>query len=893
MLFGRSLEIRQIGAVLDAARSGSSGALVVVADPGGGKSALLEHAAETAGGGWQVLRANGIESESELPFAGLYLLLGPALDRVDTLPTPQRDALRGAFGLGAVDQDDRFLVGLATLSLLAELSTDAPVLCLIDDAQWLDRPSADALVFAARRLGAESIAVLFAARPEFSTAGLRELRPGPLDPDDARALLTARMPELAPEVRDRVLAEAAGNPLAVLELPRMLAKAAPAGPIPLPERLRTGYQAHIANQTPSARLALVVVAAEETGNLHRVLRAMTKLGLHAGVLAEAEASCMVTVSFQSVTFRHPLKRAAAYQLASFTQRAVVHAAIAEVLRDDPDRRAWHLAAAATGPDEPAAAALEAVAERARERTGFATAATAFERAAKLTPDPSERMRRMVCAVETAAEAGRAERARRLAAEAALWSPDPLARGRIGSALGLIAFEHGALGKAYQRLIVAARDTAAADPQRAGAIYIEAARMAWTGADLVGVVAARDELAVLPLGEHRDTLVHAVEGPLALHSDDPAAGVAMIRENVANGRSWPVDFPMLRFTFAVQAGLIGDSVSARELLSDLADEFRCHGRVGWLPAVTAALGAAEVLLGHFREAAVVSEECLRIATDVGQPNRIAGAEANLALVAAVRGDEVRCRELAERNLRHTGDVNSIETAYFEWALALLDLGYGRCELALDRLELLYHSPNRALGQWIQLLADRVEAAVRLRRPDRAEEAMAAIERWAAAIAAPWADAFVLRCQAMLHGDGELFADAAKIQAAEGLWYDCARTELLYGEALRRERRNADARTRLRKAMEIFDRLGATPWAERARAELRAAGEGTVPEPETDVAAVLTPQEFQVVRLAAAGATNKEIGAKLFLSPKTVGHHLYRAFPKLGVTSRVELARLDLD
>ncbi|MEV0294310.1 LuxR C-terminal-related transcriptional regulator [Nocardia sp. NPDC050710] len=894
MLYGRSKEVQRLNALLYGARMSRSGAVIVVSHPGGGKSALLEHAEKLAGGGWRVLRCTGIESESELPFAGLHLLLSPALDRLDALPGPQRDALRGALGLSAVDQVDRFLVGVATLTLLAELSADGPVLCLIDDAQWLDRPSADALLFAARRLGADSIAMLFAGRPEFAAAGLPEMPLNPLAPTDARALLADRWPDLAPEIRDRVLLEAAGNPLAVVELPRMHTETQPPlGPIPLPHRLQAGYQEHMAELPEATRLALLVCAAEETGDLDLVLRVLARLGHSAAALAAAEDSNMVQVSTQTVEFRHPLKRAAAYQMAPFTQRIAVHAAIADMLHDDPDRRAWHLAAATTGPDETVAAALDQAAEHARGRAGYATAATALERAAHLTPDPAARASRLVRAVETAVEAGRTERALRLAQVAERLILQPGDRARLRGARAHVEFEHGSLRKSYDLLLAAAQDAAAVAPDLAMQHLLLAGRVSWTAGDLDGVIRAHAKLAELLPDLHAIVLANGLDAPLRLHSGDRAAAVVDIRANLELSRSIPVEQLTLRLNFVLQIMLIGDLEQARDILTELADEVRARGMVGYLPAVICTLGTAELVLGRFREAAAAATEALRIAVDVGQPARIAQAESNLAYIAAVRGDADRCRELAERNLRQTpGEQNCIDTTHCEWALAMLDMGAGRYELALDRLDAHYHLPLAARGQWIELLSDLVELAARLRRPERAAEAMAEIAEWAEAIATPWADGMALRCRGLLEGDGEMLAESVKLLAAEGRWFQYARSGLLYGEWLRRERRTGEARVQLRKAMEIFDRLGAAPWAEHARTELRAAGEGAVPEVATDAAARLTPQEFQVVRLAAAGATNKEIGAQLFLSPKTVGHHLYRAFPKLGVANRVELARLDL-
>lgn len=891
VLYGRSPEVQRIRTLLGAARRGNSGALAITAEAGEGKSALLRYAAEQAPD-WRILRCSGVESESELPFAGLHQLLGSAVDRLDTLPEPQHSALGGALGLCPAEGADRFLIGVATLTLLAELSATGPVLCLIDDAQWLDRPSADVLRFAARRLGVEGIVMLFAGRREFEVGGLRELRLAPIDTAAATALLNERWPDLTLDQRERVLGEAAGNPLALLEFPRMDRDASPAEPLPLPMRLQSGYQRQIAEQRVNVRTALLVVAAEESGDLGVVLRALALLGHDNEALAAAEQSDMVAITGQSVVFRHPLRRSAAYHGATFTERLAVHAAIARVLVDDPARSAWHLAAASTGPDEIVAAALESAAEHARERTGHASAAAALERAARFTPDPAVRARRLVLAVETAAQAGLTERAVRLADAAQQLPLEPVQRARVLGSRALIEFEFGSLRKAHQLALEAAEEVTAVDVEMAAWLFVEAGRIAWTSGNIAGVQDAYRRLSAIP-ADSICTPHSALRGGVAMLSGDLVLAITLIRANVAFSEHVPIEMISLRLAFALQAALIGDMPIARTQLTELAELIHKRGMIGWYPAVGCTLATAEFILGRLRDAELVATNTVRIAADIGQPARVAGAEAVLALVAAVRGDEARCRELAERNLRSApGDYNAVDITHCEWALALLDLGLGRHEQSLARFEALYQAPAQARGHWLDLLSDLIEAAVRLRRPERALGALAEIEEWAAALAAPWAEALMLSCQGMIRGDGEILAQALKLHAAADRWYDHARTALVYGEWLRRERRMNEARVHLRLALETFARIGATVWADRARVELRAAGAGALPEPDNNLTALLTPQELQVVRLAAGGATNKEIAAQLFLSPKTVGHHLYRAFPKLGVSNRVELARLQL-
>ncbi|MEV6771685.1 LuxR family transcriptional regulator [Nocardia sp. NPDC051030] len=895
MLYGRAREEQQIRTLLEKAEQGSSGSLVIVAEPGVGKSALLEHAASSVEQTWQVLRCTGVECESELPFAGLQLLVAPFMGKLDTLPQTQADAVRGAFGLlGPHLAADRFLVGLGMLTLLAEVSTERPVLCLVDDAQWVDLPSIEALLFAARRLGDERVVILFGGREEFAAQGLPELRLPALDAAAARELLAASTPGLRPEVRDRVLAEAAGNPLALLEMPAMNLDRLPIGPLPLPERLRRGYQCHLVNQPESVRTALLVAAAEETGDLGLVLRVLAGLGLTDEVLAAAEPTGMLVVSEQSITFRHPLRRSAVYQFATFTERRAVHAAIAAALTDDPDRRAWHLAGAASGPDEYVAAALEEAAEHARDRTGYATACLMLERAARLSPDPADRLRRLVLSVEAAADAGRLECALGLIAETKQLTADPVAAARLASVQARIEIDRGTLPVAYELLLGAAVRVAPIDPDMAATMLVEAAHTAWPTGDLAGARTARARLAEISTGPLHDGMLTIIDGPLALYSPDPAAGVRLIRANVAQAMSMCGGPPPLRFTLAVQSIMVCDLDEAREILAGLAAECRDRGMVGWLPTVGCGLGRVELLLGRIREAEATLSDALRIAEDIGQPGQVGHAQSILSIVAAVRGEEERCRDFAAHSLRQADrGFNALIASRAGWALALLDLGYGRHEEALERIEAIYRNQDRAVGQRIHLMSDCVEAAVRLRAQERARDPLDILQRWSAATGLAWIQAHVLRCRAMLEDDGELFAQALTLHAAEGRWFDHARTGLLYGEWLRRERFKTEARTHLRSALETFERLRAEPWAERARGELRAAGVGMSDRNPSNLAALLTSQEFQVVRLAAAGATNKEIAAQLFLSPKTVGNHLYRAYPKLGVTSRVALARLELD
>ncbi|MBL1075453.1 AAA family ATPase [Nocardia sp. 2] len=951
MLYGRQREERRISTLLAGAVHGQSGAVAVVAGPGEGKSALLERAAELAGSrpetlgapgdpahpptigdptqpvgradpprrgvsadadapgasgrpgstglradgaGWLVLRCTGMETGAELAFSGLRTLLEPALGHRGSLPEPQGRALAAALGLADGEREpERFLVGLATLSLLAEVSAAGPVLCLIDDAQWLDQPSVDALLFTARRLGDEGIVVLFAGRPDFTAAGLEVLQPAPLDAQAARALLAEHSPELPVELRDRVLVESAGNPLALLELPGMNLDSPPVGPLALSERLQSGYREHIGDLPDPARLALLVSAADETGDLGLVLNALAALGFGAEALADAERTTLVAVSGQTVSFRHPLVRAAAYRIASEAERVAVHSAMADALAAiDPDRRTWHRAAAATGPDESVAAALEVSALRARDRTGYGAAATAWERSAQLTPDPGERVRRLVCAVETASSAGQFARARRLGLQVTGLETCPEFQARVASVLAHIEFEHGSPVTAHQRLRSAAAAVAATAPDQAAALLLDAGRITWSTGDLTAFRHCRDLLAALPTSPDRNSFLHAYDGLLGIYDDDPTPGIALLRAVVAEQQRHRDRTPAIRFALATQAIMLGDVETARDVLSELAESCRLRGQLGWLAAVELWLGTVELIGGRFREATLLSVEGRRMGESIDQPIRIVHAAANLALIAAIAGDEQRCLELVETT-RANPRAAAVHHGLLDWAVAQLDMACGRHVSALDRLEALDRTPLYRHGQWVLAHADRVEAAVRANQPGRAATALAELRVWASALQAPWAEALLLRCLGLLHNDPAAFTRALELHARQGRWFDRARTGLLFGEWLRRERRTAEARAELRDALEAFERLGAHAWADRARHELRAAGEGAVPQVNPCMAELLTPQELQVTRLAASGATNKEIAARLFLSPKTVGHHLSRAFRKLGVSSRVDLARLELD
>jgi DNA-binding CsgD family transcriptional regulator len=915
MLHGRSAETARIDVLLAAARHGRSGALVIRGEAGVGKTALLDYAAATAG--MRVLRGTGIESEAELPFAALQLLLRPGVGRLEVLPPPQAQALRGAFGLAGTPGADRFLIGLAALSLLAELAGDAALLCLIDDAHWLDRASADALQFAARRLGSEGVVLLASAREDgFEAPGLPELTLGRLGREASRALLAERAPGLPPALADRVLAEADGNPLALLELPAALSGSSKVpvalaaslelpAPLPLPRRLQQSYYRQVAALPAPTRTFLLVAAAEETGDLGLVRRAAQALSVPAAAADAAERSGLIAVGASEMAFRHPLVRAAVYQGATSAERGAAHAALAGTLDDplagepDADRRAWHLAAAAAGPDERVAAALEQAADRARQRLGHAAAAAALERAARLTPAQPGRARRLIAAAGAALDAGRPDAAAALADQGQPLTTDPGALAEIARVRAWVAMERGAMHRVHELVVAGAGPIAGSDPLAAAAMLRLGAVAGWWAGDAKLVQDAADRMTALGRSE-------AVPGPGALQAmadllaGRPAAAVPRLAEVVAAVRRGGREQLAVRFYAANMALLIGDFDSARDLMLSTAQACRTQGVIRFLAPLSLGLSCANFCLTRFRAATEDATEGLRLAQDTGQPVREAGLYSMLALLAAIAGDEPRCRELAASALRQFAaeEVANVSTMA-EWALALLDLGLGRYGAALDRFEMTATGTLRHYIEPILFAPDQIEAAVRsgaaASAADRAAEPLARFAAWADATGQPWARAVLHRCRA-LAGDGDTdghFREALRQHEVSGRPFEHARTELLYGEWLRRGRRGTDARPHLRTALALFDRTGAAPWAERARAELRAAGEPVAAgAPAPDRLSLLTPQELQVVRLAASGATNRDIAAQLFISPRTVSHHLYRAFPKLGVTNRTALASLDL-
>ncbi|MEU8146825.1 AAA family ATPase [Nonomuraea sp. NPDC048901] len=977
MLYGRGAEQAEIDALLAAARAGRSGAVVVKGETGIGKSALLGYAAGRAAG-WPVLRTLGVESETELPFAALHLLLRPVLGYAERLPPGQAAALRGAIGAAPAEVADRFLVGLAALTLLSDLAGDGPILCLVDDAQWLDDASADALLFAARRLDAEGVVMLFALRDgaatprrgamatpgmisqhreatprvtpsrleALATHGVPELRLGRLEAAVAAEFLADRARDLAPQVRRRVLDEAAGNPLALIEFAAVLTPEQRAGRLsplpfagesgPLSDRVRTTFEAYIDRFPEPARAALLVAAADDTGDLDLILRAAARLGATVADLALAEREELIELSAAGLSFRHPLIRSAAYRGAPYFRRVAAHLALAESLSDqtgrclgDPmgrpldgrmtpllddraaesldgqaraDRRAWHRAAAATGPDERVAGELERAALRARDRQGTAAASVAYERAADLTAGTARTARRLIAAAELSVQAGQLKRAAGLADRAAplttTLATTPAELACLAQVRACVEVEQGSPSAAGRILAEGAEHVRTADPALAARMLAEAIHYASFAADPELAHDADHRLGALALPLPKGPQPPQPEGPQPLPQRPGvlAAGMAVMArlvEGQAVVDLSPIraaaqlarDSPDLLPLAASLSIVSGDEVTAHGLAESLVARCRERGLIGLLPQALALLAQAQMLRGRHREASAAASEALTVASDIHQAHRAGHVHGLLAWLAAVGGAEERCLELAAKA---DGDVEATR-ALAAWALGLSQLGQGRAGAALDHLQAAGHRhPVVALCA----APDLVEAAVRAGRADLAEGAAARFAGWAAAVERPWANAVAARLRGLLaEGDeaGRHFARAVAVPADQP--FQQARNELLYGEWLRRAHRRSDARRRLRAAFEAFDALGAAPWARRAHGELEAAGEAAVSR-SGGLLDRLTPQERQVVRLAATGLSNRQIGARLFLSPRTVGHHLYKAFPKLGVAARAQLGDLDL-
>ena len=910
MLFGREAESAAVEGLIARAGSSRSSALIVRGEPGVGKSALLAHAIGRAAG-TRVLRAGGIEAESELAFAALHQLVHPVLDRLGRLAYPQAAALSGALGLSAGSVQDRFLIGVAVLSLLAEAAEEEPLVCVVDDAQWLDRPSADALTFAARRLEAEGVVLFFAARDgevrRFEGGDLPALTLGPLDAEAAAALLAERVrPPPSAVVRDRLIESTGGNPLALIELPGLLSEDQLAGRAALPEplphsaQIERAYLERVRRLPPPAQRLLLVVAADDTGSLATVLRAATALDIDTNALNAAEEAGLVRAFDGCIAFSHPLVRSTLYSDATFAQRQAVHHALAQVLdgEQDADRRAWHRAAGSIGQDDEVADELEQTARRARRRSGFAAAARALERAAELSQDGEARGRRLVAAAQDAWLAGRAAQTLGLLNRARGSVSDLAVRADEMHLRGTIELRCGVPAEAATILAAGAAEIAAVAPAKAIEMLIEAAQAASYAGDVAQIVEFGRRASSLADdgGPDQRFTVDAIVGVGSLLIGDAARAVPLLRQALALAEGF--QDPRRLVHAGACAGYLGEETTEHELYGRAVARARESGAVGTLPYVLEYLARSEAVDGRYASAAAHAAEGLRLARETEQQNSVCHLLASLALITAIQGREQECRGHAAEALElATARGLGYHASLAEWAIARLDLGLGQPAQALTRLERLAAAGPGSSHPFVKLVSapELVEAAVRTNQPGTAQAALLEFERFARATAPPWALAMVARCRGLLSAGAVAerhFLDALRRHGESARPFDRARTELAFGEYLRRDGRRTTARAHLRSALDAFERVGAVAWAERARAELRASGE-TARKRSPSAIDQLTPQELQITRLVAEGATNKEVAARLFLSPRTIDYHLRKVFTKLGISSRSELIRSNLE
>jgi len=899
----RHTERAALDQLIEAVRTGESRALVVRGDPGVGKTVLLDYLARRASAaGCRVARAAGVQTEMELAFAGLHQLCAPMLDHAERLPGPQRDALRTAFGISSGPPPDRFLVGLAMLGLLSRVAAERPLICVVDDQQWLDHASAQALGFAARRLAAGPVGLVFAARdPGADLVGLPELEVLGLKDDDARALLDSVLSgPLDARVRDLIVAETQGNPLALLELPKGLTPTELAGGFglpgaaPLPGRIEESFRRQLETLPPPTRRLLLVAAAEPYGDLALVWRAAARLGIEVQAAAPALDAGLVEFGAR-VRFRHPLLRSAAYRAATVADRQAVHTALAEVTDPvaEPDRRAWHRAKGAAGPDEEVAAELEGSAGRAQARGGLAAAAAFLERSVLLTVDPARRAGRTLAAAQASLQAGAFGPALELLTTAEDEPLDELQRTRVDLLRGEVVFASGLSSDAAPLLLKAARRLEPLDPALARETYLTA----WMAALFAGKLAGAGDLpevcraarAMSPPADPRPVDL-VLDGLTRFVTDGPAAAAPTLRRALSalSGPGISVS-DELRWGWLAQgaASALWDDDAWRAMLARQLRLAREAGALDQLPVLLGALGMAVAWSGDFAAAAALAAEADTVCEATGGR----ASPATAMMLACLRGHEAEAAPLIEATIAEAkAGGQGIAVAYAHWTAAILANGLGRYADALAAASAASEDTFTVyISMWA--LPEQIEAAA---RSGNEPLAAAALERLAD-FTAPGGTDFGLglqaRCGALLSGPPAaegLYREAIDRLGRTQLRPELARAHLLYGEWLRRENRRADARDQLRAAHDLLAEIGMTAFAERARRELLATGE-TVRKRSAEAASQLTAQEAHIARLVADGHTNPEIGAKLFLSARTVEWHLRKVFAKLDISSRRELGR----
>jgi DNA-binding CsgD family transcriptional regulator len=890
--------------LLAAVGSARGQSLVLRGEAGIGKTALLEYLVASASG-MSVVRATGVESEMELAYASLHQLCGPLLDRLNRLPVPQRQAMEIVFGLHVGEVPDRFLVGLAVLSLFAEVAEQRPLLCVVDDAQWLDRSSALTLAFAARRLLAERVAIVFAARePGEALRGVPELEVHGVPARDARALLGSAVGfKLDERVRERIVVETRGNPLALLELPRGLSATQLAGGFglldapPLAERIEESFVRRLDVLSGGARRLLLLAAAEPIGDPLLLWRAADRLAIGPEAAKEVEAAETdgLLAMGEPVRFRHPLVRSAVYRSAPVSERRLVHRALAEATdrETDPDRRAWHLAASAHGPDEEVASELEGSAGRAQARGGLSAAAAFLRRAVVLSRDPVERIRRTFAAAQACLHAGAFQEALALPTTLDADSLDERQAARALMLRGEIAFAASMGTDAPRLLLEAAKRLEALDVELARETYLDA----WGAALFAGRLAtAGDLLAVsraarsAPPAEEplrpSDLLLDSLS---TLIMDGPAASADMLRRATRafreNATPTPENFRW-GWMSTIPANVLWDEDSWDAINSRQVAEARDAGALARLPIDLSAWAILAAWRGDFSGAGAAIAEADAVTEATG--TRYAPYAA--LLMTALRGREAEASAAIESVIREAGTGGQgIGVQWAEWLNAILYNGLGRYRRALTSAErATQESPQLFISLWA--LPEQVEASV---RAGELEPARVAADRLAEATEAArtqWGLGMHARCRALVsdgHIAEDFYREAIERLGQTRLRTELARAHLLYGEWLRRQTRRVDAREQLQAAHDLFSAIGMEAFRERARHELEATG-STVRSRAADTRDELTAQERQIARLARDGLSNPEIGARLFLSPRTVEWHLRNVFGKLEIRSRRDLA-----
>ncbi|MFX0581205.1 ATP-binding protein [Nocardia nepalensis] len=892
-MVGRDTELKDLAALVDGPvdRSG----IVIEGEPGIGKSALVEETvAAAAVAGLRVLRTAGVEAEHGLAYAGLHRLLYPLRREFDALPARQLDALTTALGMSdADDEPSLHLVGLAALTLLADSAAERPLLVVAEDVHWLDPASAEVLAFVARRIDSEPVAMLATARGGASSplhdAGLTVMRLGPLPEADATALLDSTAPDLPAQVRRRVLAEAHGNPLALTELPTAamdLAELAPT--LPLTERLERAFSTRGATLPERTRSALLVAALDDSDSLTETLSAAGILlgsAVGAEILAPAVAARLIDIGSGTVTFRHPLVRSALAAAASAEERRRAHQALADLLTESPDRQVWHRAASVAGADEEVAAALEDAAERSRHRGG---AMAALERAAALSDIPGRRADRLLRAAELAVDSGLRDSAERLVDAARTLA---LTTAQEATANWLLSgFEDG-MRESPSRIgeLAALAASVAADgfPDPALRILWGAAmRCFWSepGPETRRAVLVVADTFHLPDGDPRKVAIDSIVAPF----ERGEQVLGHLRALAATERDPEVDHFLSSAAFQVGAFDL-----AAQFSGAAAPGFRSAGRLGLLTRALAIQAWSLARLGDLAAAAPIAAEAADFAAETGQPFMHAAVIAVQAEIAALRGDYPQAAALAAEAER-TGLAAAVRPvlATVQLTRGLIALGEGRFDDAFTDLARLHdpRDPSYSLALRACFLTELAEAAVRAGQAEAMAELLRGLESAAASTPSPALHIGMRYARAVLAGDGAGKLFAAALEADLTGWpAERGRLHLAYGEWLRRQRRVVESRTHLRTARETFDALGFAAWSERARLELRSAGESS-PNRDPDARERLTPHELSIAQLAAQGLTNREIGQRLYLSHRTVSTHLHRIFPKLGISSRGDLAAL---